>query len=329
MFLFSYSYDTSKIKTLFFNQGEFMLEFHELTYILAIAETGSFSKAAKKLLISQPSLSQYVKCLEGMLGFPLFDRSVKPIKLTHMGEKYVAFARNTLNVRDDFLQSIHEDCTLQSGHLIVGLSFFRSIYYTPRIFPVFKRRYPGITIELFEKPAPEIEKALINATVDLALTNLPVYQNGISYKKLIEEKLLLAIPPTHPLRDKLVWKKDEEYPALDPRHLIDVPFIKMPHNFRLRALSDLICKDAGLIPQIALVTANFGAAQHLVSEGMGVTLTPETLQLAEETQNRPIYATLICNKNYTWPIVIAYSPKRYQTPAMTAFINTALEIFKK
>lgn len=297
-----------------------MLDFRELTYVVAIVDAGGFSNAARKLFISQPSLSQYVKKLEDSLGFAIFERRGNSTRLTYAGKEYVTFARETLRHRDQFLLTMNEMSSIQKGHLRIGVSFFRSSFYIPQLIPAFKEKYPSITIELLEQPAPTLEKAVAHGEIDLAISNLPVYVSGITYERLIDEMILLSIPTGHPLCGSLVQKTGAKYPNLDLRLAFAEPFIMMTPLYRLRTIANHICLDAGFIPSVILETSNFGTALRLVAKGFGLTFTPESLFLDNLGNSSGVCATFT-HRDYTWPIAILRAEKGYLSDAAKTFIE--------
>lgn len=297
-----------------------MLYFREATYVLAIIDCGSFSSAAKTLFISQPSLSQYIKNLEVFLGFPIFDRSGSKLTLTYNGSKYVEFARALLGLRDGFIKTMEDVSGLHQGHLSIGVSFGRSKYFIPKLIPGFKGRYSGVSIDLYEKPAAALEDALLQGIIDLAITTLPIISKELKYHHFFDEMILIAIPCEHSLTKELVFEPGRKYPLIDLSIASNCQFIMMPLNYRLRSLADQICADEGFNPQVVLTTSNFGTAHSLVSKGLGLLIGPETLLLSENLQPSPVYATFK-KRDYLWPIVIAYKPSRYVSPAMEAFIE--------
>ena len=118
------------------------------SYIMTILEEGSITAAAKKLLISQPSLSQTVKAVEDELGLPIFDRRAKRLTLTYAGQRYVESMREIMTAERNFLSEIAEMKNDHRATLRIGISAQRSISLLPQILPAFLARYPLVTVEL-------------------------------------------------------------------------------------------------------------------------------------------------------------------------------------
>lgn len=305
-----------------------MLTFKELTYVMTVAEEGGFSNAAKKLYISQPSLSQYIKKIERELDICLFERQSNRVNLTPIGREYIAFATEVLNRRDTFLRTICDYTELRKGSISIGASEFRSVFYFPRLLPSFKEKYPGISIKLLEKPAPMLEEAVAHGEVDLAISNLPTRTPGLNTITLMDERVMLALPPMHPLCEKLVYVEGRDYPVIDMKLAAEEPFIMMPTTFRLRLLSEHICISAGFDPKISLVTANHATALHLVARGFGLSFSPETIMLNRADVPSPVYATFSAGDCF-WPIAALYPESGFLSDAANAFIEHAKSILTR
>lgn len=264
-------------------------------------------------------MSQYIRKLEENLGFALFERRGAAVTLTDAGKEYVAFARETLQARDRFFLSMDDMSALRKGHLKIGVSFFRSMYFVPKLIPAFREKYPGIEVELYEQAAPALERAVAHGEIDIALSNVPVYVSGVAFEHLADERVLLAMPPGHPPCASLIQSPGGLYPSIGLRKAAGVPYIMMPSHYRLRIIANHICLDSGFVPSVILETSNFGTAQRLVSEGFGFTFTPETLIFGEYVQPGPVYATFF-PKDYIWPIAALYSERHCPSDAARAFI---------
>ena len=127
-----------------------MMEDRAFYYIQKILEEGSISQAAKRLFIAQPSLSQYIKRIENDLGAELFEKNAKPAKLTGAGQIYLQTEQKIHQLRQQRKNQIDDLFDLKIGHLTIGSSNYRSMYLLTSVLPVFKQRYPGISISLEE-----------------------------------------------------------------------------------------------------------------------------------------------------------------------------------
>ena len=141
-------------------------------YMKTIAECGSITAAAKKLFISQPSLSQMLRQLEKEIGTPIFDRSISPLRLTYAGEKYLNAVDRILAINSELESQLREIREEHSGRLRLGISVTRALQVMPRVLPVFTAKYPEVTLELTESGSATLEELLQNGSIDLALAAL-------------------------------------------------------------------------------------------------------------------------------------------------------------
>ena len=173
---------------------------HNYEYFVAIVEAGSLTKAAEHLYVSQPSLSQYLKRLEASLGVELFDRSTSPLRLTYTGERYYQYVLQMMKLDENVRREFQDIKNQTSGRLRLGVALWRGACLLPDVFPTFHQQYPDIHIELTEGRSVQLEAALMNDKIDLAVMNLP---RTLDYSKLVseivcEERLLIAAPTQHP-----------------------------------------------------------------------------------------------------------------------------------
>ena len=157
-------------------------------YIRTIAQEGSITAAAKKLYISQPSLSQMLKQVEAELGVSLFDRSVSPFRPTFAGEKYLQTAGIILAASQRLetqIQAIREE---NSGRLRLGISVQRAGQVLPLVLPWFAMQYPHVSLELTERGSAHLEELVSRGEVDLALAAIDSTSPRLSYE-LIEREV--------------------------------------------------------------------------------------------------------------------------------------------
>ncbi len=128
------------------------MELREFSYVSMLAQCGSFTKAASKLFITQPALSNYINKVEEELGVKLFDRSSNPLVLTYAGEQYLKRARGILNQMEDMRREMRDITHHKTGRLRIGFPSERIIYMLPLILAPFKTRYPGIDVQVISGP---------------------------------------------------------------------------------------------------------------------------------------------------------------------------------
>jgi DNA-binding transcriptional LysR family regulator len=306
------------------------MDFRQLQYMLKVAEERSFSKAAQKLYIAQPSLSQYIQKLEYQVGVELFDRSTTPLRLTYAGELYAKTAKHILDLKDQLSQQMEDIADMKKGRLIIGLSSFRSTYIMPKILPLFHEKFPGIQVILLEGNSSEIEDFAVKGTTDISLMTLPVHEELFSYEPILTEEILVAVPPHHPFSENAEERSSEKcpHPKIHLSELQDEPFILLKPHQKLHQIAASLCKQAGFKPRIILESESIEAAHALAASGMGVTFIPDTITLFLKAPEHPVYFS-IEELTPTRKLVVAYRKGRYLSKAAHEFIGIMKDILLK
>ncbi|MEA5136044.1 MAG: LysR family transcriptional regulator [Candidatus Fimivivens sp.] len=248
----------------------------ELFYMKTIAKEKSISKAAAKLYVSQPSLSQYVARVESALGEKIFNRTGNGLSLTYAGEKYMQTATSILNIYSDFKNEISGMSQLKSGRITIGITYFLSMLILPDILSAFRRAYPAVEIFVVEKSTNELEKLLATGEIDFAIMHihkkLPVNTEIQEYCRLLEDPFVAVMSAQEPLAQVLLNSDGVSVVALNA--LKDSEFIMVHKDQRIRQISDFILASADFSPKIALTTRNCETARQLSIKGVGVSLLP-------------------------------------------------------
>lgn len=294
------------------------MEFRQYTYVLTVAEERSFSRAARKLFIAQPSLSQYIAKIEQQMGVLLFDRSVSPLRLTFAGSLYVDAARRILDLHQQLEQQMDDITQLKRGHLRLGISAFRSAYFLPEVLPEFLRCYPGIEVSLLEGSLQELEEAACRGLSDLSILTLPVDEALFAFEPILREEILIALPQGHPLQTGNEKEKQRE--SLSLRSLAEEPFILLKTGHKLRQISNELFRQAGFQPRVVLETKSIEAAHHLAAAGMGVTLTLDTLIRSRQSEAQSRFFSIKDAPCFR-TLAVAYAKDRYRSEAAQAFVS--------
>lgn len=303
-----------------------MMEDRAFYYIQKILEEGSISQAAKRLFIAQPSLSQYIKRIENDLGAELFEKNAKPAKLTGAGQIYLQTEQKIHQLRQQRKNQIDDLFDLKIGHLTIGSSNYRSMYLLTSVLPVFKQRYPGISISLEEGITKELEERAMSGVTDFSIVLLPLSYPALAYEELFDEEILLALPANHKLCDAIKpGKQNRPYPPVDFALLKNESFIVMKKGQKLRNSFFDLCHNAGFRPDVILQTNSMEAAQALAAAGLGVTIIPDVLARSNKFPEMPRYFSLNQQVKVR-KVVVAYSKQRPLTGAAKAFIHVMKEV---
>ncbi|MBQ9604305.1 MAG: LysR family transcriptional regulator [Firmicutes bacterium] len=301
------------------------MDLKQFEYVLTVMEEKNFSRAAKKLFISQPSLSQYINRLETQLGFTIFDRSSNPLALTYEGELYVETALNILDQLDTLNRRIRESSQLNSGRLNLGLTPSKASNPLPAILPVFKQKYPGIELNITEATSFQLENMLLEGKIDICMINLPVQNKNIDYTPILTEELYLAAPPDF-LSPYETTDAHSPYPLIDIKYLKDESFILMHPEQRIRQITDSTFLSAGIRPKVVMETGSIDTAHRLSASGAGFSFVPESMVRFSGLVRPPKYYRI--NEGFGWTLAIAYKQNSANTKIRSAFIETVKEVIK-
>jgi len=298
------------------------LEIRHFHYIRTIYETGSISRAAEKLYISQPSLSQLLRSVEKKVGAPLFDRGSQPLRPTTIGQKYLETAQRIMELDMEFHRYVEDELGCAQGNLVVGSSPFRSTYFLASFLPEFQEKYPGIRLQLAEHTSKRLEEAVLSGDADLIIATQPVDANAFSFAELYSEEMVLVLPAGHELSKQYHLPQDcrGTLPLLPIGLLKDTPFIQMHSEQKLHQQLLSLCEEAGFTPKIYLQTRSMETALTLAAAGLGATLLPMTLLRAFQPKTRPCYAALPTRPRRH--ALVAWRKKSYLSHAARAFIDS-------
>ena len=303
------------------------MELRQLRYMLMVAEEKNFSRAAEKLYIAQPHLSQSIMKLEKQIGVRLFDRSTTPLRLTYAGELFAAKARQILNMQEELSRQMEDIVEDESGRLSIGISTIRGSTVLPLVLPVFHQLFPKVEISLQEGTSHELENWLNKGITDLTIINLPLGKGEFSYEVVLEEEVLLAASFDHPL----VQEQQKGQPGkgkIELRDLKDEPFILLQQGQGLRHIADLLFLRAGFRPKILLETRSSETALGLAAAGMGMTFSTLSLDTPSSSGLRPAYLR-IADFPFGRTLVVVHRKDKYLAKYEREFIRIIRQIIGK
>ncbi|WP_353065463.1 LysR substrate-binding domain-containing protein [Tunturibacter psychrotolerans] len=243
------------------------IELRHLRYFLAVAETLHFSRAARRLGMAQPPLSQQIKRLEQLLGHALFERTTRGVKLTPAGQLLARRARSTMEKVGEDLAQVRRLGRGEEGTLTVGFS--GSVMFTelPAAIQSFRRRYPKVELRLRELVTSAQIAALLNGQIDLAFLRDGDPTEGIRITTLLKEKYVAVLPEAHSLARRR---------TLSIKALAGEPFVMFARRMGPLAYDRTIacCERGGFSPNIVQDAPQWLTLVRLVAAGLGVSLAP-------------------------------------------------------
>lgn len=294
------------------------MELRQLQYMLMVTEEKSFSKAAEKLYIAQPHLSQYIQKLEKQIGVRLFDRTSTPLKLTCAGEEFAKRAREIIQLNKNLLQQMEDFTEEKCGRLALGISSARGNYILPIILPFFMKCFPMVKVSLHEGTSEELEEWMNKGITDLTIISLPIKSESFSYEVLLQENFLVVVPPMHPLSNRT---SDDINPApLKLTELENEPFILLKKGQAFRRIADNLFLQAGYHPNVILETRSYETAHDLASIGIGFTFSTMTVHQTFRNERKPV-KIFTADPFFTRTLAVVYRKDKYLTRFENKFIS--------
>jgi LysR family hydrogen peroxide-inducible transcriptional activator len=300
------------------------MELRQFLYAIQIATEKNFSRAAEKLHLAQPSLSQQLSKLEKEIGVLLFQRNTNSVEVTHAGEVFVEKAQKILDMVNQLKKEMEDITQMRKGRLVVGCLPITGTHILPLVLPIFQNRYPEIEIVLVEETSTRLELLASNGQTDISLLSLPLHEPSLTYQPLIDEEIWLALPPQHSILQEKSSQQNSNEDFVQISRLEKEPFIILKKGQGFRQITEELCLSAGFQPNIVFESSNIDTVQSLVAAGMGIAFVPSMVAREQGSPFTPAYLPLHGKPHRS--LVIAYRKGRYLSKAADAFIDTLLEV---
>ncbi len=246
--------------------------FNHFYYFYEVARHGSFTGAARDLMVSQSSLSIQVKQLERDLGGPLFDRRKGGVDLTEAGTVAFQVAERVFQEIDRLQSSLRETERMIKGMLSLGTVNSIGIYFLPQVLTAFKAAFPDVEIKIDFKAAERILDHLYSGKIDFAIIPWSRRYPELTGVTITQNKMFLAGPPDHPLANR-----DD----VSPRDLEPHPFVGYEEGMQTRSMIDALFKRMSVSVQYSIESDNSATIKHMVMAGMGLAFLPDIAVASE------------------------------------------------
>jgi LysR family transcriptional regulator, hydrogen peroxide-inducible genes activator len=253
------------------------LSLRQLQYAAAVADTGSFRRAAERCHVSQPSLSAQIAELERGLGVVLFERSRRGVLVTTAGRELIERARRILVESDDLVEAAQRFVDPLSGALRIGVIPTIGPYLLPIVVPAIRRKYRSLTLIWIEDKTSVLVDSVTRGELDAALLALEADLGDLEHARIAKDPFVLAAPPDHRLAAKRSRVRPEELSG-EPVLLLDDG-----HCFREQALA--YCSGARA-EELGYRATSLPTLAQMVASGAGVTLLPELAVPTEARRSR-------------------------------------------
>jgi LysR family hydrogen peroxide-inducible transcriptional activator len=288
------------------------MELHQLRYFVAVADEGNFSRAAAKVRVAQPSLSQQIRKLEAEIGQPLFDRLPRSVVLTEAGRCLLDYARQILASIGDARRCVDELKGKIAGDVAVGAIPTIAPYVLPELVVTFQNHYPDVTLHIVEDATERIVRRIETGELDVALASTCQKSPTLRIEHLGNEALLALVPEGHPLAKQAAVSFDD---------LKSQRFLLLHEMHCLSQQVHHLLESRRLHPEIALAGSQLSTIANMIAAGIGVSIVPQMMVKHHATPgciSLP-FAPPVPERELN----VLYNPLRFQSKAAAAFRQEA------
>jgi DNA-binding transcriptional LysR family regulator len=287
------------------------MDFYQLTYFKKVVETGSVSRAAEELLLTQPAVSKQIRGLENELGERLFDRIGKKVFLTHAGEKLYTHVENILRSVADAktaVRDLSEEC---SGELIIGASDHISIHRLPGVLKSYITAFPKVDLKLRCHRSEAIHEMVAKNQVDLGVITLPQPEPNMIYKTIWKDRMSLIFVKNHPLAslNKIRLKDTINYGMI-----LTETGTETRNNF------DAAFALQGLRPNVSMEVAYIETIKALVRAGLGISILPDKA-VESEVKSGELIKAKISDAKFSRDLGVVYLKNKFVSRPAKEFLN--------
>lgn len=290
-------------------------------YMITVLQEGSVTAAAKKLYISQPSLSQMIKLVETNLGTPIFNRATDPLTLTYAGEKYIEAAKQILTINTNLAKEIEEITQEDHGKIRFGVPVQRGMQVLPYVMPQFIKKYPRVDIELFEQGSGLMENLVLDGTVDMACMTTVARHTDLKYILIETEDLVLLTSADTALARRIA--PGTPIPITEARH---EKFVSNKPGHSVRAIQDNLFAANDMHPKIILETVSIEVEKKVALACGAAMICPKNYIEKTPEMIRQAVTYPILNTGSQRHCYICHRKNLYLTKYMRDFIHILVEV---
>ena len=292
------------------------MDFENLRTFLEVSRLKSFSRAAQKLLRTQPAVSAQIRSLEQEVGARLFDRDGGKVTFTAAGRLFEPFAEYCVERQKHILLAIAEQERAPRGELSISANEATHLYILPQVFAEFRRQFPRVVLNVVRAERLRTLESVVNREVDFGVVSLPVRDPRLTVETIHRDELALVAPKGHPLaaRSRVRLPEVSKYPLLLPAH------------GRRREQIDDLFRVNELVPRIAMEVESSEMLKRYIAAGLGIGFLPRT-NAAEEERAGSLSLLCIEGVRLARDLALVFRKDRQLTRAGQEFLEIAAGAF--
>jgi DNA-binding transcriptional LysR family regulator len=291
-----------------------MVDLHHMRHFVAVAEELHFGRAASRLHMAQPPLSQSIKRLETALGFPLFVRTQRRVELTPAGHVFLNEARRTLQQADDSIRMARRAASEDLAEITVTFTSAALYRVLPAALRAHRERFPMVEVRLDERSTDAQLQGLLEGTVDVGFVTPPLKtESGLEVEVIDRDRFCLAVPRT----SRLATGKPVGLAELSHESFVLFPHVQGPslHSQLMSA-----CRKAGFVPRVRQEARQMHTILSLVAADMGVAFVPEGAH-SMRVEGVAMVPLEGMPDDLTWDLAMVWKPRGFRR-APGAFLET-------
>jgi len=248
------------------------INLNHLFYFYEVARRGSFTRAARDLLVAQSALSVQIKALEASLGTPLFDRRRTGVELTEAGQRAYSAAERIFSETDQLVADLSQTGRQVSGGVSVGTVNSIGMYQLPEVLSDFRKKFPDVRVRVDFRESEAVMEQLFQGRSDVAIVPWQRPYSDLNAVPLARHKMFLVAPPDHALasQERVTLHDLEKF-----------PFVGYHEGMHTRSMIDALFKRMSLSIEYAIESSNSATIKQMVLAGMGLAFLPEIAVAAE------------------------------------------------
>jgi DNA-binding transcriptional LysR family regulator len=289
------------------------MDFDQLKTFLEVWHQKSFSRAAKKLRITQPAVSAQIQSLEREVGERLFDRKGGKVTFTAAGRVFEPFAEHAIDCQRHLMLMVSEQRRSPRGEISISARESTSLYVLPNVFAEFKKHYPKVALKIARAERSRTIEALLSREVDFGIVSLPVTDQRFVLETIHEDELVLAAPKDHPLsRMKNAGAKD----------IVKHSFL-LPKQGSQRDLLLNIFRMHDVYPKAVMEVDSSELMKRFIIAGLGIGFLP-SINIVAEKQEGSIEVVKVEELRLLRDLGLIYLKEKSLTHAAKAFLHIAI-----
>lgn len=288
----------------------------QLKYFQEVAKHQHLTKAAQELNVSQPALSKMISKLEQRLGYQLFDRTGRQIRLNNLGKAYLKIVENVFLELQKGEKELAFLTEKQNELISVAVTIPTIL---PQLLGGFLEHRPKARFRQYQAFADRMKTQLETGEIDVGISTFPIEGDNIEWYPIIEEEVLLAVPLSHPLAErKSIYLHEVE----------NDPFIVMPPGYGFRQMTENFCAEAGFYPDFAFEGDETGVTYELVEKGLGIAFSPSMIR-SQRLSSLKLAELNIIEPKCTRSVGLIWHKERTQTQTAQEFIAYTINFLEK